>query len=615
MPKRRPAPWNKRKKEENMEELTYPFNNQMILNSQKRLKQQLLEQQQEFQEKKIAILSGSTVGELQGVLEIFLLNDGIKPVFLQGDYNRYYEEAVFENDRLKKFMPDIIYVHISVRDLIGLINTSIQTAEYTLPKAENIFQHFREILDSIKKKYNCCIIINNFEPLPYRILGNADVWHPLGELNLGNQVNQLLYQYVREHEEIYINDLNYEASDYGLQQWFDEPYWYMFKYPFSLDAIPLVAFNIANIIKSAAGKKHKLIITDLDNTLWGGIIGDDGLEKIELGRETPAGMAYQDFQIYLKKLYLKGITLSVCSKNETETAKQGFQHRNSILKTENFMSFKANWNPKPLNISETLKEINVMPNSTVFLDDNPTERDQAATAFPEMSVPCLDKVEEYRNILDKSGYFETTSITSDDLNRNTYYKGNISRKKEEHRFADYGKYLHSLNMTAKIYKIDEENIVRTVQLLNKTNQFNLTTIRYTQEELTQYLLSDRHFGICGRLTDKFGDNGIVTVLLGERKDNSFVIQNWIMSCRVFKRELEYAIFDVLVQFCKDNKVDEIIGDFIPTNKNTPVSGLLSSLGFESLKELKHGSRWIYHIPDSYHKMNQYIKIEECPIYE
>lgn len=598
-----------------MKELTYPFNNQIILNSQKRLKQQLLEQKQEFQEKKIAILSGSTVGELQGVLEIFLLNDGIKPVFLQGDYNRYYEEAVFENDRLKEFMPDIVYVHISVRDLIGLINTSIQTAEYTLPEAENIFQHFREILDSIKKKYNCCIIINNFEPLPYRILGNADVWHPLGELNLINKVNQLLYQYVREHEEIYVNDLNYEASDYGLRQWFDESYWYMFKYPFSLDAIPSVAFNIANIIKSAAGKSHKLIITDLDNTLWGGIIGDDGLEKIELGTETPAGMAYQDFQIYLKKLYLKGITLSVCSKNETETAKQGFQHRNSILKMENFMSFKANWNPKPSNISEILKEINFMSNSAVFLDDNPTERDQAASAFNEMSVPCLDNVEKYRNILDKSGYFETTSITSDDLNRNAYYKGNISRKEEEHKFADYGRYLHSLNMTAKINKISEENIVRTVQLINKTNQFNLTTIRYTQEELTQYLLPDSHFGICGRLTDKFGDNGIVTVLLGELKGNSFFIQNWIMSCRVFKRELEYAIFDVLVQLCKNNKVDDIIGDFIPTNKNMPVSGLFSSLGFESLEELKHGSRWIYHIPDFYQKMNRHIKIEECAIYE
>ena len=590
-----------------MKELEYPFDSQQLLNKKKRFKRELLEQQKEYVEKRIAILSGSTIGETQGILELFLLNHGIKPTFYLGDYNRYYEEGTFENPQLKKFSPDFIYLHVTNKNVLEIIDTDIKQNNHQLPSAEVVFHHFQEVIKSVSIRYHCPVITNNFEAIPYRILGNADVWHPLGELNLINEVNQLLYQYTRNTEGIYINDLNYEAAFYGLERWFDNSLWYLYKYPYAMDAIPLVCFNIANIIKAILGKNQKVIAVDLDNTLWGGIIGDEGAENIALGTETPQGMAFLDFQKYLKKIGNKGIALTVCSKNEDNIARTGLLHASSVLNAEDFVTIKANWNPKSENLEDIAREINVMQDSLVFLDDNPAEREQVGTMLPDVKIPEILRVEEYRDVLDRAGYFETVKLNQDDLHRTEYYKQNTIRRDEEQKYKDYGDYLDALDMTAIFEKIADNNLARVTQLINKTNQFNMTTKRFTQEELVDFLEKKERFGLCGRLSDKYGDNGIVTVLLGEREGNIFRIINWIMSCRVFKRELEYALFDELIRYCRLHQLDTITGIYTHTLKNKSVEDFYSSLGFISINKGENSETWVYNIPTEIHIMNHHIK--------
>lgn len=593
-----------------MDELKYPFDSQFLLKKQKRIKRELCQNGKSNIKVKIAILSGATIGETQNILELFLLNYGIEPSFWQGDYNRYYEDAVFKNQSLVEFAPDLIYIHVTNKNVIEIIDYKIKQENYILPDAQSVFMHFKKLLDALHNNYCCPIIINNFEQLPYRVMGNADVWHPLGEMNLINEVNHQLYEYVRNTDGIYINDLNYEAAYYGLERWFDNSLWYMYKYPYSIDAIPMVCFNIANIIKAIFGKNKKVIVTDLDNTLWGGVIGDDGKDNIEIGLQTPKGMAYQDFQKYLKKLSKRGITLTISSKNDENIAKSGLLHTSGILTADDFISIKANWDPKSENIKKIISELNVMPDSVVFLDDNPVERDQVKSNLQSVSIPYLNKVEEYRKVLDQSGFFEIISITEDDLHRNEYYKQNTIRIHEEQNFNDYGEYLDSLEMTAVFDNINSDNIARVAQLLNKTNQFNLTTKRYTEEELQLFLEKPEHLGVCAKLIDKFGDNGIVTVLLGKKENKNLYISNWLMSCRVFKRDLEYALFDIIVEYCINNEIKTIIGEYIPSEKNKIVSEFYGSIGFSKLEKRDDVEIWRYKIPYSYIKLNNHIKNDE-----
>jgi FkbH-like protein len=589
-----------------MKELEYPFDSEYILRKKKSLKKELL-QNQIFIEKKVAILCGSTVGEMQNILELFLLNHGIKPIFWQGQYNRYYEEAMFNNYELKEFKPDIIYIHTTNKNIIDF-PTPEDTSEVVSQKLSSTFSYFSQMWDKLRDELQCPIIQNNFEPLPYRLMGNADVYQESGELNFINLLNQEMYGYAREHKNFYVNDLNYQASWFGLERWFDNSMWYMYKYPFAVDAIPLVSHNLANIIKSLFGKNKKALALDLDNTLWGGVIGDDGIEGIKLGIDTAEGMAYDDMQNYIKKLSRFGITLNVCSKNEESNAKLGFNHPSSKLKIDDFIVFKANWNNKDLNIKEIASESNILEESIVFIDDNPVERELIKNIMPHISIPELTSAENFVKILDQSGFFEVTILSADDRKRNTYYKANKAREERINQFGDYSKYLKSLEMTCKIDNFNSSNIERVVQLINKTNQFNLTTARYTAEEVEQYMKGNSVVTISANLKDKFGENGIVSCMMASKVEDTMQIDLWVMSCRVFKRDLEKAIFDELVKQCKQKGIKKIRGSYYKTKKNQFVENLYPSLGFQVIeKDDEHGI-WQYEIPEEYTMMNEVMEV-------
>lgn len=594
-----------------MKELEYPFDPEWILKKKKALKRELLQNtQQTFLEKKIAILGGSTTRDIRDILELFLLNYGIRPCFYESEYNQYYADGMFPNPALEEFHPDILYIHTSNRNIEQYPSLEDDRTLVT-QKLQAEYERFRALWEHLHAVYGCPVIQNNFEPPFYRLLGNRDASDHRGRWNYIQRLNQMFYEYADTHQDFYIHDICYEAADYGLERWSDPFYWNMYKYAMCVPAIPYTAFQLARIIKSIFGRNKKVLNLDLDNTLWGGVIGDDGPENIEIGQETSLGQTYAEFQDYLKQHKKLGVLLSVNSKNNEETALSGLERADSVLKREDFVAFRANWEPKSQNLYATAEELKLLPESFVFVDDNPAEREIVRQEVPGAAVPEITKVEEYIRVLDRSGFFEVTNFSEDDLKRNEMYLANEQRNRMQKNFSDYGDYLQSLEMKAGIGAFDQAYFSRIAQLTNKSNQFNLTTHRYSQSEIEQIAADPQYLTLCGRLEDKFGDNGVVSIVIGRKEKDVLHIELWLMSCRVLKRDMEYAMMDTLVKQCRDCGIRQIYGYFYPTAKNAMVKDFYALQGFEKLEEDADGNaKWSFRIPEQYTLKNQVITVME-----
>lgn len=593
-----------------MKVFEYPFDGEYILKKKKLLKKELLSQDIEFLNKNIAILGGSTTSDIKLILELFLLNYGIKPNFYESEYNQYWQDAMFDNKELVEFKPDIIFIHTTNRNIIEY-PTLLDDEDKVTMKLEKEYEKFEKMWDHLKDKYNCPIIQNNFEYPFYRLLGNKDATQIHGKVNFITRLNLKFAEYAEGHENFFINDINYQSAEYGLEKWSDQFYWYMYKYALSISAIPTLSFNVANIIKAIYGKNKKGLVLDLDNTLWGGIIGDDGVENIKLGQETAEGEAYLEFQSYLKEHKNMGILLNVNSKNDESNAILGLNSSDSILKPDDFIIIKANWNPKSRNMNEIAHELNLGVDSLVFVDDNPAERAIVKQHIKGVSTPEITSVDKYIKTINGSGFFEVVNLSKDDLNKNEMYKQNVEREKLMTSFEDYDDYLNSLEMTAQIRSFIPIYMSRIAQLTNKSNQFNLTTKRYTQSEIEEVAESDEYITLYGKLQDIFGDNGVVSVIIGRKEKSKLHIDLWIMSCRVLKRDMEFAMMDILVKKAKENKIKEIYGYYYPTMKNGMVKDFYEIQGFEKISEDKEGNTiWKFKVDNKYENKNKFIKVEE-----
>lgn len=590
--------------------LEYPFDAQYILLKKKHLKKCLLEGTPNFLPKKIAILGGSTTSDIKLILELFLLNQGIRPEFYESQYNQYYQDAMFPNNQLESFAPDIIYIHTSNRNIstYPMISNTAEEIDHLL---DTEMRKFTGIWNRLEAVYHCPVIQNNFEMPLYRLMGNKDASDIHGAVNFLTRLNMKFYEYAQSHDNFYICDINYISADYGLKEWSDPFYWHMYKYALCVPAIPYLAFNVANIIKSIFGKNKKGFVLDLDNTLWGGVIGDDGVDNIVLGPEEPEGQVYSEFQNYLKAHKQLGILLNINSKNDYENAIAGLHHPDSVLSEEDFICIKANWDPKNQNFAQIASELNLLPESLVFVDDNPAERHIVREGLKGVSAPEMGQVHEYIRILDRSGFFEVTALSADDLKRNEMYKKNAERTKLMASFEDYKDYLLSLEMTGMIRPFEPVYLSRIAQLSNKSNQFNLTTRRYTQAEIEKLSKDPDYVTLYGKLADKFGDNGVVSVIIGHITGQECQIDLWLMSCRVLKRDMEYAMMDSLVHRCQELGIKTIRGFYYPTAKNNMVREFYGLQGFRKVKEEESGStEWEFIIPETYENKNQVIQVEE-----
>ncbi len=590
-----------------LKELEYPFDVNYLIKNKKKIKKELLNNQGLI-EKKIAILGGSTTSEIKNMLEIFLLNYGIKPSFYESEYNKFYEDAVFGNEELDNFNPDIIYIHTTNRNIINY-PTMCDDEKQVQEKLESEFSKFKTVWEKLFSKFNATIIQNNFEYPYYRLLGNKDAVDIHGKTNFITKLNQKFYDYANEAKNFFINDINYVSSCYGLDKWANQFYWHMYKYAMEVPAIPYLSFNLANIIKSIYGKNKKAFVLDLDNTLWGGIVGDDGVENLAIGPEVPSGQVYSEFQQYIKAHKDLGIILNINSKNEHENAIAGLNHVAGTLKPDDFIIIKANWNPKNMNIKDIAEELNLGADSFVFVDDNPAERKIVSSYVDGIATPEIDVPENYIRIIDHNSYFEMTNFSNEDLKKNELYKDNAKRSQMMATFENYDDYLKSLKMKAEITSFKPIYLERISQLSNKSNQFNLTTKRYSLADIEEVNNDDSYIKLYGKLEDIFGDNGVISVTIGKIKNNDELhIDLWIMSCRVLKRNMEFAMMDKLVEKAKERKIKTIYGYYYPTLKNKMVNNFYDLQGFELVSEDEQGNK-VYKLDISKEYTNKNNSIE------
>ena len=590
-----------------MKELQYPFDSQMILRKRKALRRRLLEDGSSRFVKKIAVLGGSTTSDIVKCMELFLLDNGIEPVFYECEYAQYEQQAMFPDQEFLDFAPDLIFLHTSNRNIRNLPEMTDSRRDVD-DKLEAEASRFETIWSRLRETFHCPIIQNNFEPPLYRILGSRDCADYRGTVNYIGRLNARLYAWADRSEDFHIHDLGYLASDYGLKEWLNPYYWNMYKYCMCFDAIPLFAFSVSNIIKAVFGRNRKALALDLDNTLWGGVVGDDGVDGIEIGQETGVAQTYYEFQSYIRKLKSAGIMLTVCSKNDLENALDGLRHPDGALHPEDFVCIRANWENKDRNLIEIASELNILPESIVFVDDNPAERAIAEAQIPGLQAPEMDGAENYIITLDRGGFFEAVSLNEDDLKRNEMYLENARRAASQAAFADYGEYLASLDMEAVIEDFRPVYLARITQLTNKSNQFNLTTRRYSAAEMESIWKDPSYIRLYGKLTDRFGDNGVVSVVIGRKEGEICHIDLWLMSCRVLKRDMEQAMLDRLVEEASAAGIRVIRGYYYPTKKNGMVRELFGTFGFAKISEDEEGNT-VWELPtEGYRPQNRYIRI-------
>jgi FkbH-like protein len=560
---------------------------------------------------RIAILGGSTTNEVADLLEIFLFASGFQPVFHQSEYGRYYEDAVLDPGDLIAFAPDIVYIHTSYMNVQAVPPVHCSESEFK-SYVEEEAGRYRQIWESIERNLSAQIIQNNFELPAHAVLGNIDAVSCGGASRFFLALNAEFARAASADPRLLIQDIHSLSARIGLRHWFDWDRYFSYKILMTVEGNVAVARSLASMVRAIYGKSRKVLVLDLDNTIWGGIIGDDGIEKIQIGRETPVAEAYTAFQEYCLSLHRRGILLAVCSKNDEEIAKQGFEHPDSVLKLEHISSFKVNWEPKHENILAIARELNLSVDSFVFVDDNPAERAIVEAQIPGIAVPNIgNEVSRYAAVIDEGRYFEPVALSQEDLTRAALYRSNTERSNAEAQFANYGDYLDSLEMSAEIQPFNSLYLERITQLTNKTNQFNLTTRRYTLAEMEAVMQDERYVGLYGRLSDRFGDNGLISIMLGRREHDVLHIDLWLMSCRVLKRDMELAMLDVLVEHAKAANITSLRGYYLPTKKNGMVADHYEKLGFQqySLDPESKSSVWTLEI-QTYTPRNRHIRIPE-----
>jgi FkbH-like protein len=531
---------------------------------------------------RIAVLGGATTGELVDLWELHLLSKGFQPVFYQSEYAQFYQDAVHGTAAVAAFAPDLAYVDTFYKNAIHVPQAGSGESDF----AQKVFAEtarFRQIWGALSEGLSCQIIQNNFDMPPYQLLGNLDSSAPGGASRYFLALNAEFAKEAAANKQLVIHDLHGLQNRVGSTRWFDWHRWFGYKIPYTLEANYEIASSLTAIVLALYGLSKKVLVLDLDNTCWGGVIGDDGVNSLQIGRETPVAEAYTAFQEYCLQLRDRGVLLAVCSKNDEAIARQGFEHPDSVLKMEHISAFKANWAPKHENILSIATELNLGLDSFVFVDDNPAERAIVIAQVPDVAVPdvgCDPAL--YPQVLNAGRYFEPVSLSSEDLERGQLYTQNAQRAASAATFESYGEYLDSLEMKAEIRPFSPLYLERITQLINKTNQFNLTTRRYTAAQITLLGSDPTYLSLYGKLFDRFGDNGIVSIVLGKQQGEDLHMDLWLMSCRVLKRDMELAMLDVLVEEARARKVKRILGTYIPTKKNDMVASHYQRIGFNQV---------------------------------
>jgi len=580
-----------------------PFANQAVW---ARRLQKVLPEIPNLRPLRIAVLGSGTMGHFADTLRLWLALEGFRPEIHLASYGSFRQEILDPHSALYAFQPDVVWLFATGRDLLPQVDfgAAPDACESAVQAAVS---EWRNLWRRVRESAPVAILQNNCEAPAVRIFGHYDGALPWSPANLARRLNLVLAE-ATAAENVSLFDLDHTASVFGLSRWHQDRHWYQSKQPFAPDAFGLVAFQAARFLSASRGAAKKCVAFDLDNTLWGGIAGDDGLAGIHLGND-PEGEAYLALQDYLKTLQRRGILLAVCSKNEEAVAQEPFlKHPAMRLRLEDIVAFRANWKNKADNLRDIASSLNIGLDSLVFVDDNPAERELVRSVLPEVTVPEMPAdPAEFVPALVAGRYFEASSFSGEDTARTRLYYENARREAARTSATDLAGFLRDLDMEALSGPPDSFTLPRMAQLLARTNQFHPTTTRHTESELAAMAANRRAWVRWFSLRDRFGDHGLVSVAALLPQDDAWIIDSWAMSCRVFSRGLEELVFLEMVRAAKESGVPYLIGRYYPTSKNRPVADLFPRLGFRADGAENGGSRWRFDVTASVPAFTPFIR--------
>ena len=461
-----------------------------------------------------------------------------------------------------------------------------------------------------QKKFCCPVIQQTFLPVHLPVFGNNEQRLPGSKAAFIQRLNVAL-RTMADEAGVDLLALDDRVARDGLAAWHNPVLWYRSKQEVSPTAAPLYGDLTLRLVNTRLGRSFKALVLDLDNTLWGGVIGDDDMTGITIGQGSALGEAFVAFQEYARELSRRGIILAVCSKNDEANALEPFEkHPEMTLRRSDIASFVANWSDKATNIRAIAENLNIGLDSMVFADDNPFERALVRQELPMVAVPEIgDDPADYARVISEAGYFESIVLTEEDRARAGQYQGNRMREELKTSTTDLPSYLRGLQMELVWRRFDEIGLSRITQLINKTNQFNLTTRRYTENDTVAVMQDSKAIGLQLRLFDRFGDNGIISILIGKMQNDDLLIDTWLMSCRVLGRQVESTTLNLLATQAKGLGARRLIGEYVQTKKNAMVRNHYRRLGFQVTEETESRSRGILDL-QSYNPLETFIYVRE-----
>jgi len=566
----------------------------------------------DFAKLRVALLGSVTVDQLLAPIRVAGLRRRMLIETYICGYGQHRQELLDPASGLGDFAPDVIVLSLSARDFFTGLHVSARPQE-TEQAVATAIEELRGFWRTAREIHKASVIQQTFLNVAYPVFGSLDRTLPAAPSTFIARLNSELGR-TAASEGVLLLDVARTSEVHGLDAWFDVGRWLQAKQEIAPQSAAFYGDMLARLLAAQRGLSRKCLVLDLDNTLWGGIVGDDGIEGIVIGQGTAVGEAHLALQAYALQLKQRGIILGVCSKNEPGVAEAVFRdHPEMLLRRDDIAAFKANWQDKVENLVAIAEALNIGLDSLVFVDDNPVERARVRQALPMVAVPELPAdCANYVRCLADAGYFEAVSFTAEDLQRADQYAANARRDRLRETSVGLDEFLRSLDMKMAYAPVASVDLQRVSQLINKTNQFNPTTRRYTPQQIASLSNDAANVMLQFRLVDKFGDNGVVSAMILRRAGDpgTLELDTWVMSCRVFGRQLEVAAMNVAVSEAARSGARMIRAAYIPTPKNGVVRELYPGLGFHPAPEkCEAGATWWQLEVESYEPRQTWIETE------
>ncbi|MCQ2417494.1 MAG: HAD-IIIC family phosphatase [Oscillospiraceae bacterium] len=535
--------------------------------------------------KKIAIIGDCATQQLATAIRGESIRRDYPLTVMDCDYDQMEAQLLDADSKVYEFQPDYILLFASAEKLKKRFYD--QPVEVRAAFAEQECQRFQMLWQSVSQYSKAKILMFDFPEEEDAVFGSYALRTKVSFAYQTRRLNMLMSESAADaYPNVYPLALSALQAMMSRSAFFENRTWYLAKMAVSTNALPAVASRVLDTITALGGKTKKCVILDLDNTLWGGVIGDDGIDGIQLG-ELGDGPAFTALQRWLLELKNRGILLAVCSKNNEDTAKEPFEkHPEMVLRLSDIAAFIANWENKAQNISQIQQTLNIGMDSLVFLDDNPFERNLVREMLPEVTVPELPEdpsaVPAY---LESLHLFEAVSYSQEDTVRTSQYQAEASRKSAMSSFTSYDDYLNALHMEGRIQPFDSFHFPRIAQLTQRSNQFNLRTIRYSESDVAAMAENPDYYTRYMTLADKYGEHGLISVVICKKQsEDTLFIDTWLMSCRVLRRGVEGCLFDAVVQMTLDAGFRYLSAEYIPTAKNAMVQNFYEEIGMKKVDD-------------------------------